>query len=271
MPSRGRPRQGDQGRHPQGQWQGLLRRPRGQVGARREPLPGLRRHIRGPVQGHRRPVPVADAVSMGVPQADDLADPRLLHGRRHLSRAAHRLLRRIRRCVLPDAARPKPRRAGRAHHDRAVVDDELASDDGLASAGADAFRAGGPRLGPSQQGGAAGPARADRRGDGPQDRPDPADDVDGGEEQREARLGTDGDAGAPAGEPHPDKHGRSGVGCSGPQDRAHPVRFEAKGFRRQGRERTNCRRRAAPRRSRTPSCWRCSRLHPDTFGPSPWR
>ena len=29
--------------------------------------------------------------------------------------------------------------------------------------------------------------------------------------------------------------------------------------------------RGGPRRSRTPSCWRCCRPHPDTFGPSPWR
>ena len=75
-------------------------------------------------------------------------------------------------------------------------------------------------------------ARGHRRGDGPQDRPDPADHVDGGEEQREARVGTDGDARAPAGEPHPDEHGRRGVRCAGAPRRAHPVRLEAKGFRR---------------------------------------
>ena len=56
----------------------------------------------------------------------------------------------------------------------------------------------------------------DRRGDGPQDRPDPADHVDGGEEQREAGLGADGDAGASPGQPHPDQHGRRGVRCAGP-------------------------------------------------------
>ena len=122
---RGRPRQGDQGRDPQGQRQGVLRRPCRQVGARREPVPGLRGHVRGPVQG--TPVPVADAVPVGVPEADDLGDPRLLHGRRDLSRAAHRFQRRIRGRVLPDAACTEPRRAGRAHHDRAMAADELAS------------------------------------------------------------------------------------------------------------------------------------------------
>ena len=43
--------------------------------------------------------------------------------------------------------------------------------------GANAFRAGGARVGSAQQGGAAGRARGHRRGDGPQDRPDPADHV----------------------------------------------------------------------------------------------
>ncbi len=98
--------------------------------------------------------------------------------------------------------------------------------------GADAFRAGGAGVGPAQQGRAAGSARGDRRGDGPQDRPDPADHVDGGEEQRQAGLRTDGDAGAPAGEPHPDEHGRGGNRCSGAPARAHRVRPEAKGFHR---------------------------------------
>ena len=37
-------------------------------------------HVRGALQGHRRPVSVADAVSVGVLEADDLPDPRLLHG-----------------------------------------------------------------------------------------------------------------------------------------------------------------------------------------------
>ena len=155
LPSRGRPRQRDQGRDPQGQRQGLLRRARRPLGSRREPLPGLRRHLRGPVQGHRRPVPLADAVPVGVSEADHLADPRLLHGRRHLPGSAHRLLRRIGGRVLPDAARAEPRRARRAHHDRAVAADELASHHGLVAVGANAFRAGGARVGPAEQGGAA--------------------------------------------------------------------------------------------------------------------
>ncbi len=102
--------------------------------------------------------------------------------------------------------------------------------------GADAFRAGGARVGSAQQGCAERPPRGHRRGDGPQDRPDPADHVDGGEEQREAGLGADGDARAPAGEPHPDQHGRGGVRCAGAARRAHPVRLEAKGFRRRDGE-----------------------------------
>ena len=84
--------------------------------------------------------------------------------------SAHRLLRRIRGRVLPDAAGPEPRRAGRAHDDRAVAADELASHHGLVPAGANALRAGGTRLGPAQQGGAARGSGGDRRGDGPQAR-----------------------------------------------------------------------------------------------------
>jgi hypothetical protein len=38
--------------------------------------------LEGLVHRHRRPVPVADAIPVGVPEADDLGDPRLLHGRR---------------------------------------------------------------------------------------------------------------------------------------------------------------------------------------------
>ncbi len=60
----------------------------------------------------------------------------------------------------------------------------------------------------------------------------PADHVDGGQEQRETRLRVDGYAGAPAGQPHPDQHGRCGVRRSGAPSPAHAIRFEAKGFHR---------------------------------------
>ena len=185
---------------------------------------------------------------------------------------ADRFQRGIRGRVLPDAARAESRRARWAHHDRAVADDELASHDGLAPAGADAFRAGGARVGSAEQGRAEGPTRGHRRGDGAQDRPDPADHVDGGEEQREAGVGIDGHARAPADEPRHDEHGRSGVRCAGAPDRAHPVRLEAKGFRRRRTSRkVSGPRRAAPRRSRRSSCWRCCRLRPGRCGPSPSR
>ena len=60
--------------------------------------------------------------------------------------------------------------------------------------------------------------------------------LDGGEEQRQARLRTDGDAGASASQPHPDQHGRRGHRRSGAQSPAHAIRFEAKGFRRPRRD-----------------------------------
>ena len=71
-----------------------------------------------------------------------------------------------------------------------------------------------------------------RRGDGPQDRPDPVDHIDGGQEQREARLRVDGHAGAPASQPHPDQHGRRCLRRSGTSGPTHAIGFEAKGFRR---------------------------------------
>ena len=237
MPARGRPRPRDQGGDPQGQRQRLLRRPRGAVGSRRESVPGLRGHVRGSLQGHRRPVLMADVVSVGVPEADDLADPRLLHGWWHLSWPADRLLRGIRGRLFSDAVGAEPRRARRPHHDRAVAADELASHHGLAVVGADAVCAGSPRLGATQQGGAARGSRGCRRGDGTQDRPDPVDHVDGGEEQREAGLGIDGNASAPSGQPHLDQHGRRGFRRSGTTGRTHAIRFEAEGFRRPRRTR----------------------------------
>src|SRR4029077_15527253 len=88
---------------------------------------GLREHLRGPLQRHRRPVSVADAVSVGIPEAHHLPDPWLLHGGRHLPRPADRLLCRVGRRVFPDAAGAQPGRAWRAYDDRAVADDELAS------------------------------------------------------------------------------------------------------------------------------------------------
>ncbi len=107
-------------------------------------------------------------------------------------------------------------------------------DDGLVAFGANTFRTGGPGLGATQQGGAARRPRGDRRGDGPQDRSDPLDHIDGGEEQRETCVRADGHARAPAGQPHPDEHGRRGYRRSGAPQKAHRVRLEAKGFRRQG-------------------------------------
>ena len=52
---------------------------------------------------------VADVVSVGVSEADDLADSRLLHGWWDLSGPADRLLRGIAGCIFSDAARPEPR------------------------------------------------------------------------------------------------------------------------------------------------------------------
>ena len=83
------------------------------------------------------------------------------------------------------------------------------------------------------QGGAARRPRGHRRGDGTQDRPDPVDHADGGEKQREACLGIDGNAGAPPGQPHLDQHGRRRIRCSGAAGRTHAVGHEAARIRRQ--------------------------------------
>ena len=133
---------------------------------------------------------------------------------------------------FPDAARAESGRTRWAHHDRAVAADELASHDGLAAAGADPVGGRGAGVGAAEQGGAPRRARRHRRGDGAQDRASPADHVDGGQEQRQTRLRTDGHAGASTGQPHPDQHGRCRVRRSGTSSPAHAIRFEAKGFRR---------------------------------------
>src|SRR5215470_194867 len=106
MPRRRGARLRREGRRAEGERTRLLRRPRGH-GPGRPRVPGVR--TRGgsgpPVAGTGRLVPVAGPASVGVPEADRLGRARVRDRRRHLFRAAARHRDRLRRRVLPDAAR----------------------------------------------------------------------------------------------------------------------------------------------------------------------
>ncbi len=225
------------------------------------------------------------------------ADPRLLHGRRHLPGPADRLLRRIGGRVLPDAAGAEPRRARRAHHDRAVAADELASHHGLACCLAPTLSA------------------QEALEWGLLNKVVPRDQLEETVEEMARKIGqiplTTSMAVKNSVKRAYELMGMrvhlqvshiltnmvgAAIRRSGAAQKTHRVRLEAKGFHRGRRDfprradvkapdffgvsgtfasaragKVTGRRRDAPRRSRRSSCWRCFRPRRDSCGPSPWR